>query len=380
MGQQFIGYGSNLPPGPYLKGVRQHCIDLVKPQNSNQLRDNVTACMLATFTETDKVLFAARQYILTLWPAFVGAIVALAPDPAYMVYDNIWWAALFTITSGGLPGLDSSSSPPHHVEAHSESEGRTMCESWQYTAARPKLMSKTETLGTRTRGMGYVRLEWISFFVGISLWLAFCIYFGATLQDAGIILTLSNAFNPVKGALWYYISCSPAIFGAIVELLQNRVEIYDPVPAVNHDETQMGSLKGENGVVPSSELAHTYQKVIVSSVFAVWLRIAKHQWRRSKYRILIRDPSSHWFFLIGGVMTGVGRIAIFAFASIVMGNIVFLPVENDLYLGILLLAATSIPRQLWPAFWKNGNRGADLVVFVNSIMLTEVGPHRHDGG
>lgn len=79
-------------------------------------------------------------------------------------------------------------------------------------------------------------------------------------------------------------------------------------------------------------------------------------------------------------MIGVGRIALFAFASIVMGNIVFLPVENDLYLGILLLSATSIPQQLWPAFWKNGNRGADLVVSVNSIMLIEVRSHKHGGG
>lgn len=257
MVQQFIGYGSNLPPGPYLTGVRQHCIDLVKPKNDDQLRSNVTVRVLATFTETDKVLFAARQYILTLWPAFVGAIVALAPDPAYMLYDNIWWAALFAITSGGLPGLDASSSPPHHVEAHSESEGRAMCESWQYTAARPKLMSKTETLGTRTRGMGYVHLEWISFLIGVALWFAFCIYFGTTLQDAGIILTLSNASNPIKGALWYSISCSPAIFGAIFELLQDRVETYEPAPAANKDETQTSSLKGENGATSSSELSFT---------------------------------------------------------------------------------------------------------------------------
>lgn len=89
----------------------------------------------------DKSLYASRQYFLTLWPAFVGAIVAIAPDPSSMVYDNIWWSGLFALTCGGLPGIDSAC-PAHHVEAHSEDEGRAMCEIWLFDSSRPKAMSK----------------------------------------------------------------------------------------------------------------------------------------------------------------------------------------------------------------------------------------------
>lgn len=372
MGEQFVGYGSHLAAGPYLRKTRQDCVDLVRPNNTAQLNNNVTACMLDTFTETDKSIYASRQYILTLWPAFVGAIVALAPDPAYMMYDNMWWAALFAVTCGGLPGLDASSSPPHHVEAHSESEGRSMCEAWQYTAAQPKLMSKTEAMGNQTRGMAYIHLEWACFCAGFALYLSFCIYFA---QSLGPSFTFSFEGDVYRGATWYYISCSPAILGAIFELLQSRVDLYEPAPAI-HDETEMDSLTA-NAAVSKSSQAPMFQKVNVGSTFGLWLKIAIHQWRRTKYRILVRDSSSHWFFLIGNAMTGIARMTVFALGSVTMGNILFLPVPDDLYLFVLLLFTTAIPRQLWPGFWANGNRGADLVVWVNSIQLVEVGPVRH---
>ena len=64
---------------------------------------------------------------------------------------------------------------------------------------------------------------------------------------------------------------------------------------------------------------------------------------------------------------GIGRIAIFALGSVTMGDILFMLVPNDIYLFVLLLFTTAMPRQLWPAFWANGNRGADLVVSVRSI-------------
>ena len=62
-----------------------------------------------------------------------------------------------------------------------------------------------------------------------------------------------------------------------------------------------------------------------------------------------------------------GRVAIFATGSIVMGNILFLPVPDEFYLFILLLATTAVPRQIWTGLWPNGNGGADLVVIVKSI-------------
>ncbi|KAL8867678.1 MAG: hypothetical protein Q9198_008428 [Flavoplaca austrocitrina] len=356
MNKSYVGYSSTLSAGPFLRQTRDNC---------QAVTTDVTACVLATFTETEKALYGSRQYVLTLWPAFVGAIVALAPDPANMLYDNMWWAALFAVTSGGLPGLDSSSSPPHHVEAYSEKEARAMCESWRYTAARPKLMSKMETMGNQTRGQSYVRLEWIAFFVGCGLWLGFCIWLAQALT-----FSFTFCFNghAVQSAVWYYISCSPAVGGICFELLQDRVEVYEPMLGSNGENT-VRAYKAEKVHVPVTAPAPVFKKVNVSSVFALWLRLAVHQWRRTKYRILVKDASPHWFFLIGRALVGIGRVAVFALGSIAMGNVILLPVPDDLFLFVLLLFTTAAPRQLWPGFWANGNRGADLVVFVNSIRL-----------
>lgn len=367
MNQQYYGYGTRELAGPYLVKTRQACVDLVQPKTADELRINVTGCILNKFTEVDKALYSSRQYILTLWPAFVGAIVALAPDPSSMVYDNIWWSGLFAITSGGLPGLESAS-PPHHVEAHSEREGRTMCEAWQFNPSMPKAMSKRETMGSSTRGMGHIYLEWASFFLSFALWLWFCIYFGHTLKPT---LNLVHEKYWLEGAMWYYISASPAVGGLIFELMRNRIDLYEPADRPEEDIKE-SSRKGEEGQLISLVQQQRFNHIKVRSVFSLWLRILLHQWRRSQYRILVRDHQSHrieCFFFLGRSAISMGRIAVFAVGSITMGYILLMPVPDDSYLFILLLFTTSVPRQLWSAFWTNGNRGADLVVWVSTVKM-----------
>ena len=337
-------------------------MQLVQPKTAEELRFNVTGCILTRFNEADKALFSSRQYILTLWPAFVGAIVALAPDPSRMVYDNIWWSGLFAITSGGLPGLESTS-PPHHVEALSEEEGRTMCETWKFNPSRPKAMSKTDTMGSFTQGEAYIYFEWVSFLLSFGLWLFFCAYFAHTLKPA-LDLTFETYY--LEGAVWYYISASPAIGGLIIGLMRNRVDLYEPEPLIT----------GGRGQTMSPTHQQCFNHIKASSVFSLWLRILRHQCRRSQYRILVLDhqsPRTEWFSVLGQSAVGMGRVAVFALGSIAMGNILLMPVPDDLYLFVLLLFTTSVPRQLWSAFWTNGNRGADLVVWVNTVKMI-----RHD--
>ena len=127
MGQQYIGYGFNGSAGPYLRKTREDCISLIQPKTVAELHSNVSACILDKITDLDQV-YTSRQYILILWPAFIGAVITLAPDPRQIVYDNLRWSVLFAVTYGRLPGLDRSS-PPHHVEAPSESKGRSKYES-----------------------------------------------------------------------------------------------------------------------------------------------------------------------------------------------------------------------------------------------------------
>ncbi|MCJ1457777.1 hypothetical protein MMC28_008146 [Mycoblastus sanguinarius] len=363
----YYGFGFKGDAGPYLVQTRNECVHLVQPKTADELKFNVTGCILSRFNELDKALFSSRQYILTLWPAFVGAIVALAPDPSRMVYDNIWWSGLFAITSGGLPGLESES-PPHHVEAHSEEEGRTMCETWKFNPSMPKAMSKTDTMGSSTQGEGYIYLEWLSFFLSFVLWLSFCIYFAHTLKPA-LDITFETYY--LEGAVWYYISASPAIGGLIFGLMRNRVDLYEPADRPEEGEQEpLGT--GGKGQTISPTHQQCFKHVKVRSVFSLWLRILRHQWGRSQYRILVRDhqsPRTEWFFVFGRGAVGMGRVAVFAVGSIAMGNILLMPVPDDLYLFVLLLFTTSVPRQLWSAIWTNGNRGADLVVWVSTVKV-----------
>ena len=147
----------------------------------------------------------------------------------------------------------------------------------------------------------------------------------------------------------------------------NRVELYEPSTTIYGRQIPANTKNAQ--IVATSEVRAAYERVKSPNIFGLWLNIARHQWRRTKYRILIRDPSSHWFFLIGRAAIGMGRFTIFAWASTVMGGIILMPVPDDQWLFILLIFTTIVPRQFWPAFWTNGNRGADLVVFVNSVQL-----------
>ncbi|KAL8834316.1 MAG: hypothetical protein Q9170_003811 [Blastenia crenularia] len=321
-GQHFEGYSwsNDYGSGAFLHDTREECIRLIKPTTLAEGHANISACILDRLTELDKALFSSRQYILTLWPAFVGAIVALAPDPSQMCYDNIWWSVLFAITCGGLPGLDGSS-PPHHVEVLFETEGRSKCESWEYTIDKPKNMSKTQTMGNRTRGTSYIILEWFSFVLSFALYVWFIVYFMVTLRPA--VNFIYYAIDWPRGAIWYLIGPAPAIAGAIFELLQNRVELFEPASSDHGTADQKGTSKDSQDLTSSAPIHSSpmYSEVKVNSV--------------------------------------------------VMGNILFMPVPDDFQLFLLLLFTTAIPRQIWPGFWANGNRGADLVVFVKSIKMAE---------
>lgn len=357
MSKEYIGYTSHLEIGDYLHQTRADCIDEIQPSSVYTLRSNISACIFSKFTEYEKSIFASRQYILTLWPAFVGAIVSTAPDASLLVYDNIWWSTLFALTCGGLPGQDTSSLPTHHLEASSLYEARAMC-----TASHK--YSKFQTMGGRKRSSSYVYLEWVTMFISYGIWLAFVIVFGYSLKDAVAMSFPTPQW--LAPAAWYYISASPAILGILVELPQNRIDLYEPTQngAANIDRSPLMSEESQ----PQPPILYT--KVEATSI-STWLRIIRHQWQRSKYRIIVRSASRHWFFVLGRSAVGIGRITVFALGSVAMGNVLFMPVPNDLFLFVLLLFVTAVPRQLWPAFWANGNRGADLVIFVKDLRLDE---------
>jgi hypothetical protein len=382
-----------------LTTAREECRALIQPKNRFEYNNYVTECVFSKFGEVEKAVFASRQYILTLWPAFVGFICGLSSDPSIMVYDNLWWSVLFALTCSGLPGM-SDKTPPHHIEVLSTSEGRGFCERWVFNPEKPQAVSRTKANRHFNARPIRVRFEWVAFLFSVAIYLIFCALFAYTLKDSvSLSFPIHQWAQWLAPAVWYYISASPAVWAAINELLQNRVQLFEPIPIeesrdeYQHDRDEKhvdipvsrlqsaGLLSSSTDSTEStgqfpihkplgSPTAHvSYALVKTRSVFHMWWRILRHQWQRSQYRILIKPRSKHWFFLISGAGAGIGRIVVFALGSITMGNVLLMPVPNDLALFVLLLFVTAIPRHLWPEFWEDGARGADLVVWVKPVGL-----------
>ena len=187
-----------------------------------------------------------------------------------MVYDNIWWSALFAITCGGLPGLDGSS-PPHHVDALSEQERRSKCESWQNCDIHPEDVSKTKAIGDRERGRNYAILEWASIAFSLALWIGFCIYFLMTLRPAVDFTAYATKWP--RGATWYLISCGPAVVGAIFELLQNRVDLFEPASPHPDETRRRDNFELKPGFLPSPQAVSGpgYRLVEPRNVFNLWI-------------------------------------------------------------------------------------------------------------
>jgi len=325
---------------------------------------------------------------LTLWPAFIGAISALGPDPATMVNDNVWWAILFSLTCSAIPGA-SSIKPPHHIESTSTSQGRDLCEQWQPVRQAPREVSRSWALAGTPPRQNLVVLEWICFVLCIVLYLAFSVLFAYFLRDCVVMLADTRYWLAV--ASWYWISPAPAL-GAILfsEIWQHRFELYEPE---ERDSTESWTSDSKaSGVLSSallsttttsvatafpttperaSILAVSYHRVNTPTLLHVWSRVIMHQWHRRYYRLLIKPSSKNPYFLLIRLLVGLGRIGVFALGSTWMGNIILVPIPQDLWLFTLLLITSAIPRLLFPSFWSNGARGADLVVVVRPIGVID---------
>lgn len=137
----------------------------------------VAECMYEQMSELQKAVIGGRQYVLTLWPAFVGFVCSLGPDPYYMVYDNLWWAILFAITSGALPGL-TNRLPEHHVEAYSIDQARLECEGWMYNPQLPRTASRTHRDRDFSSQRGMAVLEWFAFYLSLFSYVTLCFLMG----------------------------------------------------------------------------------------------------------------------------------------------------------------------------------------------------------
>ena len=103
------------------------------------------------------------------------------------------------------------------------------------------------------------------FLIGCALWLGFCIWFAQALK---ISSTFAFEGDAVQSAVWYYISCSPAVLGVCFELLQNRVELYEPIVGGKGEENSV-SCKDRNVNTSIAASSPVFKSVKVSSVLAL---------------------------------------------------------------------------------------------------------------
>lgn len=318
---------------------------------------------------------------LTLWPAFVGVICAFGPDASSIVHDSVWWGALFAMTCSGLPGT-SATKPSHHIEAATIGQARLICENHQLAKScspeAPQSGPAASTTPRQTIGL----LEWFCFLACLGLYLTFSVLFAYALQDSFVF---SFGGSTLPAAAWYWLSAAPALLAIMLsEIWQNRVELYEKGERDNSIELAGNDCKTNTAISsallstasvsalpattltlePASVLAVPYHKADAPTAIRVWSRILMHQWYGRSYRLLIKPHSMSYYFLLVRLIVGIARIAVFAFGSISMGDIIFMPVPQDFTLFVLLIFTTAIPRIVFPGLWATRTQGADLVVFV----------------
>lgn len=283
---------------------------------------------------------------LTLWPAFVGVICAFGPDASSIVHDSVWWAILFAITCSGLPGT-STTKPSHHVEAATTGQARMICENYQQANIAPQDTPLSGIVASTTPRQTLELLEWLCFLACVGLYLTFGVLFAYALQDSFVF---SFGGSTLPAAAWYWLSAAPALLAILLsEIWQNRVELYEVGDSDNATTREiLGNYKIHTAVssalfsatsiaaLPAttlrleqaSVLAVPYYKVNTPTAIHVWSKILAHQWHRRRYRVLIKPQSAKIYILIVRFIVGIARIAVFAFGSISMGDIIFMPVPR----------------------------------------------------
>lgn len=262
-----------------------------------------------------------------------------------------------------------------------------------------KAGSTTKTIHAKRQDLGYslvltgtaprpalITLEWVTFLLCCCMYIGFSIWFRYTLQSAVVYAFAAHYW--LAAASWFWLSAGPAALAVLAsEIWQHRVELYEPeglfpdnritedkhLSAVSAASSSAVSTAGRVESPTTLEQAavrnKTYKKRETPRMFHVWLRVIRHQWRRSEYRLLVKPSSTHPYFLLVRAFVGLGRVAVFAMGSAAMGNILLMPIPQNLWLFIFLLFTCGVPRLMFPGFWSNSARGADLVVFVRPVGL-----------
>ncbi|CAF9933503.1 MAG: hypothetical protein HETSPECPRED_008669 [Heterodermia speciosa] len=353
------------PLGKTIQYLRTACMQYYAPSGEQPGSWNYTRsvadCIFNNLSEHEKAEASTHQYFLTLWPAFISIIVAMGIDAAPIAYDNLAWTAIYLLTSGAMPGFETTAFP-HQVVAAEVSEARKLCESWQddYPARK---VSRLSRLRRNTYAPMWMDLALMA--ASLGLWLTFVIYYVVTLHRS---FTMTETIPWCYGVMWYLVAAFPMLFGALPRLVLNNVDLYDPRAVVNvKASSRTGAIDKRKGTAKNSS-AQLYEHRKMKHGFHTWCRLAFLQLSSRPYRVLVHPFPQSYLLASYNYLVAIGRFGVFIWGSMAQGVLTFVPTPTDYYLAILLLFTTATPRLIAPKFLRSGRRGADLVVSVERLF------------
>ena len=352
--------------------LRAACAEYYGP-GSAQWNYGVSNCVLNNLSQQMLANLAQHTYILTLWPAIVSIIVAMAPDAAAIAYDNLAWSIIFALTCGAMPGWNVPPLP-HQLSFATLSEARQTCETSVIDGSSDsEKISRFSTARPTASSTSTVAL-WIFWMASFTLWAAFLILYLYCLGDVIYVGISVQAY----AAIWYIVAAAPALAEGMERLLLNNVDLYEPAVALQdcavsalvsppakttHRPQRVPTVRVEQ----KPESAPAYKLRTFSTGFHVWTRIAFLQLTGRAYRVLIHPAPDNFLTTLCHYCITMGRLTIFVWGSINQGSFLFL-FPNDFQLVALLTFATATPRILWPDMWKRAKTGADLVVWHKPVL------------
>ena len=325
-------------------------------------------CITNNLGARDQAVAAAYQYQLSLWPAFIGIIVAMGLDAAAIAYDNILWSLVLALTCGALPGLDRSS-PPHQLETTSRAQAIDFCEAW----AGNQSNSRTIPRYRRPHFLSGI-LQSASLLASYGLWASFVTYYIMTVYLA---FSTSWVYPREYGAVWYLMAPLPALSEATRWLSCNNVDLYEPI--AHNEDTESSPIQLSTAPVSTTQpfrhktLLHSrYRLRRYSNGLLTWFRIIQLQLSSRPYRLHVRPFSDSClivscFHAFYSYFVHIMRFGFFVWGSVVSGSLLFMPNGPASTLLVLLIFVTSMPRLFCPEFRKRARSGADLIVLELAI-------------
>ncbi|KAI9858478.1 MAG: hypothetical protein M1813_006420 [Trichoglossum hirsutum] len=355
-------YSVNVKTGGlrWVDRVVDACIALIRPHGLDRsaLCEPIADCFYNSIDEVSKANLAARQTIIALWPGIISSVAAVHPDASDIAYDNLLWASIFAMTSGGTAGY-AREKPKRYLSAPSAQAGRVLC-----------LEADVPSAGhTRRRGRQFFLLTYGSLLLCLALYTTFVVTFLSTLRRTVLTWSCSPYW---LGSLWYFAAGMPALLQATYRLLFSNVILFEETTESRKRRTgppeqfipliAIPVIAVPTVTVPQQSFI---ERGPTNSI-RLWMRILANQVTNRPYRLLVLSNADNFQRGFFELSVAALRIAIFIIGSATQGSLIIMPTPFDTLLLVLILLTTFIPRVLWYQQWLKTKDGVDRVVFCQA--------------